>query len=43
MRAPSDVARAAYEVSFDPVVWVVLGSDDHSEMQVVTVSAFNCV
>ncbi|KAM7468419.1 hypothetical protein LguiB_015981 [Lonicera macranthoides] len=34
--APSDVVKAVYEVSFDPVVRIVLQSDDHSEMQNAT-------
>ncbi|KAK1389897.1 importin-9 [Heracleum sosnowskyi] len=34
--APTDVVKAVYEVSFDPVVRVVLQSDDHSEMQNAT-------
>ncbi|CAK9157331.1 unnamed protein product [Ilex paraguariensis] len=34
--APSDVVKAVYEVSFDPVVQIVLQSDDHSEMQNAT-------
>lgn len=35
--APTDVVKAVYEVSFDPVVRIVLQSDDHSEMQVTYV------
>ncbi|KAL0430056.1 UNVERIFIED_CONTAM: Importin-9 [Sesamum radiatum] len=31
--APIDVVKAVYQVSFDPVVRIVLQSDDHSEMQ----------
>ncbi|KAA8529237.1 hypothetical protein F0562_033964 [Nyssa sinensis] len=34
--APSDVVKAVYEVCFDPVVRIVLQSDDHSEMQNAT-------
>ncbi|KAL1807817.1 hypothetical protein ACET3Z_024807 [Daucus carota] len=34
--APSDVVKAVYDVSFDPVVRIVLQSDDHSEMQNAT-------
>ncbi|KAF3628037.1 putative protein VAC14 -like protein [Capsicum annuum] len=34
--APTDVVKAVYEVSFDPVVRIVLQSDDHSEMQNAT-------
>lgn len=34
--APTDIVKAVYEVSFDPVVRVVLQSDDHSEMQNAT-------
>ncbi|GLT91714.1 hypothetical protein SLE2022_095890 [Rubroshorea leprosula] len=34
--APSDVARAAYDVCFDAVVRIVLQSDDHSELQNAT-------
>lgn len=32
--APTHIVKAVYEVSFDPVVRIVLQSDDHSEMQV---------
>lgn len=32
---PGDVVKAVYEVSFDPVVRIILQSDDHSEMQVI--------
>ncbi|KAL0463669.1 UNVERIFIED_CONTAM: hypothetical protein Slati_0254500, partial [Sesamum latifolium] len=31
--APIDVVKAVYQVSFDPVVRIVLQSEDHSEMQ----------
>ncbi|XP_004238985.1 uncharacterized protein [Solanum lycopersicum] len=34
--APTDIVKAVYEVSFDPVVRIVLKSDDHSEMQNAT-------
>ncbi|CAN4124710.1 unnamed protein product [Withania somnifera] len=34
--APTVIVKAVYEVSFDPVVRVVLQSDDHSEMQNAT-------
>ncbi|KAK6133997.1 hypothetical protein DH2020_032259 [Rehmannia glutinosa] len=34
--APIDVVKAVYQVSFDPVVRIVLQSDDHSEMQNAT-------
>ncbi|KAG5603718.1 hypothetical protein H5410_025210 [Solanum commersonii] len=34
--APTDIVKAVYEVSFDPVVRIVLQSDDHSEMQNAT-------
>ncbi|KAL3510909.1 hypothetical protein ACH5RR_030310 [Cinchona calisaya] len=34
--APSDVVRAIFEVSFDPITRIVLESDDHSEMQNAT-------
>ncbi|XP_006348597.1 importin-9 isoform X2 [Solanum tuberosum] len=34
--APTDIVKAVYEVSFDPVVRTVLQSDDHSEMQNAT-------
>ncbi|KAK9276415.1 hypothetical protein L1049_005948 [Liquidambar formosana] len=34
--APSDVVKAVYDVCFDPVVRIVLQSDDHSEMQNAT-------
>ncbi|KAI7756236.1 hypothetical protein M8C21_007215 [Ambrosia artemisiifolia] len=34
--APIDVVKAVYEVCFDPVVRIVLQSDDHGEMQNAT-------
>ncbi|KAI3467172.1 hypothetical protein Pfo_023835 [Paulownia fortunei] len=34
--APIDVVKAVYQVSFDPVVRIVLQSNDHSEMQNAT-------
>ncbi|XP_075096715.1 uncharacterized protein LOC107810364 isoform X1 [Nicotiana tabacum] len=34
--APTHIVKAVYEVSFDPVVRIVLQSDDHSEMQNAT-------
>jgi hypothetical protein len=34
--APIDVVKAVFEVSFDPVVRIILQSDDHSEMQNAT-------
>ncbi|CAN4121948.1 unnamed protein product [Withania somnifera] len=34
--APTDIVKAVYEVSFDPVVRLVLQSDDNSEMQNAT-------
>lgn len=37
--APTDIVKAVYEVSFDPVVRIVLKSDDHSEMQVIYVDS----
>lgn len=37
--APTDIVKAVYEVSFDPVVRIVLQSDDHSEMQVTYVDS----
>ncbi|KAL6562994.1 hypothetical protein OROHE_005581 [Orobanche hederae] len=37
--APIDVLKAAYQVSFVPVVRIVLQSNDHSEMQVISTSS----
>ncbi|KAL2542771.1 ARM repeat superfamily protein [Abeliophyllum distichum] len=34
--APLDVIKALYKVSFDPVIRIILQSDDHSEMQNAT-------
>ncbi|VFQ95349.1 unnamed protein product [Cuscuta campestris] len=34
--APIDVIKTIYEVSFDPVIRIILQSDDHSEMQNAT-------
>ncbi|XP_059317050.1 uncharacterized protein LOC132067756 isoform X2 [Lycium ferocissimum] len=34
--APIEIVKAVYEVSFDPVVRIVLQSDDHGEMQNAT-------
>lgn len=34
--APCDVVKAVYDVCFDAVIWIVLQSDDHSEMQNAT-------
>ncbi|KAL8533500.1 hypothetical protein ACS0TY_009778 [Phlomoides rotata] len=34
--APADVVKAAYQVSFDSVIRIVLQSNDHSEMQNAT-------
>lgn len=33
--APIDVVKAVYQVSFDPVVKLILQSNDQSEMQVI--------
>lgn len=33
--APIDVVKAVHDVCFDAVIWIVLQSDDHSEMQVI--------
>lgn len=41
--APSDVVKAVYDVSFDPVVRIVLQSDDHSEMQVIVCTVYRFV
>ncbi|KAM4120045.1 hypothetical protein ACJW30_03G103900 [Castanea mollissima] len=34
--APIDVVKAVHDVCFDAVIWIVLQSDDHSEMQNAT-------
>lgn len=34
--APTDVVKAVYDVCFDPVIRIILQSDDHSEMQNAT-------
>nr|GMD28548.1 importin-9 isoform X1 [Ipomoea batatas] len=34
--APKDVIKAIYDISFDPVIRIILQSDDHSEMQNAT-------
>ncbi|KAK4376525.1 hypothetical protein RND71_002821 [Anisodus tanguticus] len=34
--APTEIVKAVYEISFDPVVRIILQSDDHSEMQNAT-------
>ncbi|GAB2297097.1 hypothetical protein Dimus_031196 [Dionaea muscipula] len=34
--SPSDVVKALYDVCFDPVIRIVLQSDDHSELQNAT-------
>lgn len=34
--APSDVVKTIFDVSFDPVVRIILQSDDHSELQNAT-------
>ncbi|XP_050275900.1 uncharacterized protein LOC126717941 isoform X1 [Quercus robur] len=34
--APIDVVKAVHDVCFDGVIWIVLQSDDHSEMQNAT-------
>lgn len=36
--APSDVVKAVYDACFDGVIRIVLQSDDHSEMQVLSLS-----
>uniref|UniRef100_A0A7N2L7I8 ARM repeat superfamily protein n=1 Tax=Quercus lobata TaxID=97700 RepID=A0A7N2L7I8_QUELO len=42
--APIDVVKAVHDVCFDAVIWIVLHSDDHSEMQNATecLAAFVC-
>ena len=34
--APSDVVKVVYDVCFDPIIRIVLQSDDHGEMQVIS-------
>lgn len=38
--APGDVVKAIFEVSFEPIIRIVLQSDDHSELQVPSFSDF---
>lgn len=33
--SPTDVVKVVYDVCFDPVIRIVLQSDDHGEMQVI--------
>ncbi|KAL6572637.1 hypothetical protein OROMI_013595 [Orobanche minor] len=37
--APIDVLKATYQVLFDPIVRIVLQSNDHSEMHVISTSS----